>query len=138
MLLVPAVIQFLLATPGVDTTDFSSLRAIVYGASPITDDVLVKGLERFGCEFVQVYGLTETTGSMAQLDEHDHDPATPELLRSCGKPYPWVGGADRRRRRAPTSRPARSARCGPGRRRTCSATGTTPKRRRRRSPPTAG
>ena len=89
MLLVPAVIQFLLATAGVEDTDFSSVRAIVYGASPITDDVLVKGLERFGCEFLQVYGLTETTGSITQLD--DHDPVNrPGLLRSCGKPYPWV------------------------------------------------
>jgi long-chain acyl-CoA synthetase len=89
MLLVPAVIQRLLATPGVEDTDFSSVRAVVYGASPITDDVLVKGLERFGCEFLQVYGLTETTGSITQLD--DHDPVhRPRLLRSCGKPYPWV------------------------------------------------
>ena len=87
MLLVPAVIQMLLATPG--DADFSSVRAIVYGASPITDDVLVKGLARFGCEFLQVYGLTETTGSITQLD--DHDPVhRPGLLRSCGKPYPWV------------------------------------------------
>jgi len=89
LLLVPAVIQFLLATPGVENADFSSVRAIVYGASPITDDVLVKGLQRFGCEFLQVYGLTETTGSITQLG--DHDPVRrPELLRSCGKPYPWV------------------------------------------------
>jgi long-chain acyl-CoA synthetase len=89
LLLVPAVIQRLLAAPGVEDTDFSSVRAIVYGASPITDDVLVKGLQRFGCEFLQVYGLTETTGSITQLD--DHDPVhRPELLRSCGKPYPWV------------------------------------------------
>ena len=43
MLLVPAVIQMLLATPGVAGTDFSSVSAIVYGASPITDDVLVEG-----------------------------------------------------------------------------------------------
>jgi long-chain acyl-CoA synthetase len=87
MLLVPAVIQMLLSTPG--DTDFSSVRAIVYGASPITDDVLVKGLQRFGCEFIQVYGLTETTGSITQLDDHKPQ-ERPELLRSCGKPYPWV------------------------------------------------
>jgi len=36
-----------------------------------------------------VYGLTETTGSVTQLDEHD-PVERPELLRSCGKPYPWV------------------------------------------------
>ncbi|KUH97324.1 long-chain-fatty-acid--CoA ligase [Mycobacterium sp. IS-3022] len=85
MLLVPVVIQRLLETPGVERTDFTCLRAIVYGASPITDDVLVKALERFDCDLLQVYGQTETTGSITQLDRHD-----PELLRSCGKPFPWV------------------------------------------------
>ena len=90
-LFVPAVIQFLLITPGVDETDFSTLRAIVYGASPITDAVLIKAMEVFGCDFIQVYGMTETTGAIFQLDPHDHDPLhRPALLRSCGKPYPWV------------------------------------------------
>jgi long-chain acyl-CoA synthetase len=90
-LMVPAVIQFVLATPGVETTDFSSLRALVYGASPITDKVLVQAIETFGCELIQVYGLTETTGAITQLEGSDHDPVgRPELLRSCGKPYPWV------------------------------------------------
>ncbi|MEY2590511.1 MAG: hypothetical protein QOJ67_2495 [Acidimicrobiaceae bacterium] len=89
--MVPAVIQFLLMTPGVETTDFTTLRALVYGASPITDKVLVQGMETFGCEFIQVYGLTETTGAITQLEGADHDPVNrPQLLRSCGKPYPWV------------------------------------------------
>jgi len=89
--MVPVVIQFLLMTPGVESTDFSSLRALVYGASPITEAVLTQGIERFGCEFIQVYGLTETTGAITQLDGADHDPVDrPKLLRSCGKPYPWV------------------------------------------------
>ena len=35
--------------------------------------------------FAQVYGMTETTGSITQLDDH-----VPALLRSCGRPYPWV------------------------------------------------
>ncbi len=85
LLLVPAVIQFLLDTPGVEAADVSNLRIIVYGASPISDDVLVRGIERFGGVFAQVYGMTETTGSITQLDDH-----APELLRSCGRPYPWV------------------------------------------------
>jgi long-chain acyl-CoA synthetase len=85
MLLVPVVIQRLLATPGVESVDFTSLRAIVYGASPITDEVLTRALERFDCDLMQVYGLTETTGSITQLDRHD-----PGLLRSCGRPFPWV------------------------------------------------
>jgi len=89
--LVPAVIQFLLMTPGVDETDFSTLRAIVYGASPISDEALVHAMERFGCEFIQVYGMTETTGAITRLEAVDHDPKNrPKLLRSCGNPYPWV------------------------------------------------
>lgn len=85
MLLVPVVIQRLLDTPGVEATDFSALRAIVYGASPITDDVLTRALQRFDCDLLQVYGMTETTGSITQLERHD-----PELLRSCGRPFDWV------------------------------------------------
>jgi long-chain acyl-CoA synthetase len=90
-LFVPAVIQFLLATPGVESIDFSSLRTIVYGASPITDSVLEQAMRTFGCEMIQLYGLTETTGAICQLDGVDHDPGNrPHLLRSCGKPYPWI------------------------------------------------
>ncbi|MCH9702082.1 MAG: AMP-binding protein, partial [Actinomycetia bacterium] len=87
LLLVPAVIQSLLGAPGVQTCDVASVRLIVYGASPISDDVLARGIARFGAVFAQVYGMTETTGSITQLDSAEH---TPKLLRSCGKPYPWV------------------------------------------------
>ncbi|HVA73342.1 MAG TPA: long-chain-fatty-acid--CoA ligase [Acidimicrobiales bacterium] len=89
--MVPSVIQFLLLTPGVEEADFSSLRKLVYGASPISAPVLEKALEVMGCDFVQVYGLTETTGAITQLEPQDHEPVgRPGLLRSCGRPYPWV------------------------------------------------
>jgi long-chain acyl-CoA synthetase len=89
--MVPAVIQLLVSTPETQTTDFSSLRAILYGASPITETVLTKATKVFGCQFVQLYGLTETTGAITQLEASDHDAdALPHLLRSCGRPYPWV------------------------------------------------
>jgi long-chain acyl-CoA synthetase len=90
-LFVPAVLQFLLMVPDADKTDFSTLHTIVYGASPITDKVLIAAMELTGADFIQVYGLTETTGAITQLDAEDHDPVNhPDLLRSCGKPYPWV------------------------------------------------
>ena len=89
--MVPAVLQFLLMTPGVEETDFSTLGTLVYGASPITDKVLTKAMAAFGADFIQVYGLTETTGAVTQLDAADHDPeGNPDLLRSCGKPMPGV------------------------------------------------
>ena len=88
---VPAVLQFLLMIPGVKERDFSTLELIAYGASPITEAVLKDAMATFGCKFVQVYGLTETTGAVVQLDAEDHDPVNkPELLRAAGKPYPWV------------------------------------------------
>jgi long-chain acyl-CoA synthetase len=90
---VPAVLQFLLITPGVEDTDFSSLRTIVYGASPISEDVLVKSVERFGCDFCQAYGLTETNGAVVLLTAEDHDPSGPNRhrLRAAGKPIPGSG-----------------------------------------------
>ncbi len=85
---VPAVLQFLLSVPGIEAVDFSSLQSITYGASPITEAVLVQAMETFNCRFSQAYGLTETTGAVTVLGPEDHDPggARAHLLRSCGKP----------------------------------------------------
>ena len=87
-LFVPAVLQFLLAVPGVGDADYSSLHSITYGASPISESVLVNAMDTFGCKFFQAYGLTETTGVVSLLHNDDHDPggARAHLLRSCGKP----------------------------------------------------
>lgn len=88
-LFVPAVLQLLVGSPGVEQTDFGSLRKIVYGASPISEEVLVRSMEVFGCDFVQVYGLTETTGAITDLAPEDHDPGGPKahLLRAAGRPW---------------------------------------------------
>jgi len=90
--IVPALLQALSAVPGAAGRDYGALRSIMYGASPITDRALVQAMETFGCDFVQLYGLTETTGALTQLDAGDHDPGGPRahLLRSAGRAYPWV------------------------------------------------
>ena len=90
---VPAVLQFMLMVPGIDTADFSSLRVLVYGASPISEEVLAKSVLTFGCKFWQAYGLTETTGAVVNLAPVDHDVNGPNRhrLRSCGLPGPGVG-----------------------------------------------
>jgi long-chain acyl-CoA synthetase len=91
-LFVPAMLQFLTAVPGAAERDYRALRSIVYGASPITDEVLVRSIKTFRCPFIQVYGLTETTGAITQLPAADHatDGPRARLLRSAGKPFPWV------------------------------------------------
>jgi acyl-CoA synthetase (AMP-forming)/AMP-acid ligase II len=88
-LFVPAVLQVLSAAPGVEQVDFSSMERIAYGASPISEEVLIRSMQRFGCGFVQVYGLTETTGAITSLAPDDHDPGGPKahLLRSAGRPW---------------------------------------------------
>ena len=92
MFVVPAVLMLVLATPSLRDTDLSSLRLIFYGASPISEDVLVKCMTAFGCAFCQVYGMTETTGAITALSFEDHDPDGPRrgLLRSAGKPHQSV------------------------------------------------
>ncbi len=87
MFLVPAVILFVLAHPRCEGADLSSIRMVVYGASPIAQDLLEQAKARFGCPFTQVYGLTETTGSATYLPDEDHAPERGKL-RSCGKPNP--------------------------------------------------
>jgi long-chain acyl-CoA synthetase len=92
VLLVPAVLQMVLGVPGADQADFSSLRVVTYGASPITETLLISALETMGCGFCQAYGLTETTGHICGLLPEDHDPGGPRahLLRSVGRPSPWA------------------------------------------------
>ena len=87
--LVPAVLQMLAAVAGAADRDWSALRNIAYGASPITADALTTVLATFGCPMFQVYGLTETCGAVVQLDPADHDPGGPRehLLRAAGRPY---------------------------------------------------
>jgi len=86
--LVPAVFQFMLMMPNVNEGDYSSLDMLVYGASPITEEVLAASVKTFGCRFAQAYGLTETTGAIVTLPPEDHDPEGPNRhrLRSAGKP----------------------------------------------------
>jgi acyl-CoA synthetase (AMP-forming)/AMP-acid ligase II len=88
--MVPAMMQVLLAEPGCDETDFSSLRTIVYGGAPIATPLLERGLKVFGCEFCQIYGMTETGNMAVSLRPGDHlTPGAPRLL-AAGRPLPGV------------------------------------------------
>jgi long-chain acyl-CoA synthetase len=91
-LFVPAMLGFMTRVPGAAERRFPALRSIVYGASPVTDETLLASMRVFKCEFVQVYGMTETTGAITELPAADHDPSGPKahLLRSAGRPFPWV------------------------------------------------
>ncbi|MGB0920314.1 MAG: fatty acid--CoA ligase [Alphaproteobacteria bacterium] len=90
MFMVPAAMQIVVRDPKAKDTDFSCLKFMLYGASPIPLDLLRECMDMFGCGFVQMYGMTETTGTVVALPPEDHDPAGNERMRSAGKPLPGV------------------------------------------------
>src|SRR5580692_3092175 len=89
LFLVPAAMQFVVRRPRARTIDFSRLKYILYGASPIPAALLKECIEVFGCGFVQVYGMTETTGSIVALAPEDHVEGL-ERMRSAGKALPGI------------------------------------------------
>jgi fatty-acyl-CoA synthase len=90
LMLVPAALQFVIqATRGTDP-DFSSLRHIWYGASPIPLDLLKEAMNVFQCDFAQTYGLTETAAQTTYLPPGDHDVKGNERMKSAGKALPNI------------------------------------------------
>jgi len=90
LFLVPAAMQFIVRQSRAREIDYSRLGTIMYGASPIPPALLAECIEVFKCGFVQMYGMTETTGTVVALAPEDHDLARPELLRAAGRPLPGV------------------------------------------------
>ena len=85
--LVPAMINMCLQAPEIAEADLSTMQSVAYGASPISEAVLSAATERFGCGFIQFYGMTESTGAGTFLKPSEH---VGELMRSCGKPWPQM------------------------------------------------
>lgn len=75
-----------------------ALRTLSYGGGPMPLQVIERALEALpGVGFVNAYGLTETSSTIAVLGPDDHrqafssdDPATRARLGSVGRPLPSV------------------------------------------------
>jgi long-chain acyl-CoA synthetase len=90
MFMVPAALQIVVRQPRARQVDYSRMKYILYGASPIPLDLLRECMEVFGCGFCQQYGMTETTGTIVYLPPEDHDPAGNTRMRAAGLPLPGV------------------------------------------------
>ncbi|MEE4349618.1 MAG: fatty acid--CoA ligase [Pacificimonas sp.] len=90
LFMVPAAIQIVLQQPNVRDVDFSCLKYMLYGASPIPLDLLREAIEVFQCGFCQQYGMTETTGTIVYLPPEDHVLEGNQRMRGAGKPFPHV------------------------------------------------
>jgi acyl-CoA synthetase (AMP-forming)/AMP-acid ligase II len=90
VMMVPTAMQIAVRHPLAKTTDFGFLRYLYYGGSPLPLELMRECAQVFGCGFVQMYGMTETTGTVVALAPEDHDPANGDRLRSVGKALPGV------------------------------------------------
>jgi long-chain acyl-CoA synthetase len=95
-LIVPTMINMLLNHPATATRDLSSWRLLMYGASPMPVELLLRACELLPCDFVQLYGMTEASPlvtSMQRTDNRDGargiEPAK-SRLSSCGQPVVGV------------------------------------------------
>ena len=89
LFMVPAAMQFVVRQPRARQVDFSRLKYMLYGASPIPAALLKECIEVFKCGFVQMYGMTETTGTIVALPPEDHIEGL-ERMRSAGKALPGI------------------------------------------------
>jgi fatty-acyl-CoA synthase len=89
LFMVPAAMQFVVRQPRAREVDFSRLKYMLYGASPIPAALLKECIEVFKCGFVQMYGMTETTGTIVALAPEDHVEGL-DRMRSAGKALPGV------------------------------------------------
>ncbi len=89
VLLVPTMIRMLIDHPGTAGYDLSTLRHLIYGASPISESLLEraqKALPTTG--LAQAYGMTELAPAVSLLTAADHE--NPALQRSAGQALPHV------------------------------------------------
>jgi acyl-CoA synthetase (AMP-forming)/AMP-acid ligase II len=84
ILLVPAMMQSLVDHPEVANHDLSSLKTLVYAASPVTARLLERAMEAFPqASFTQFYGMTELAPIATALIHADHRDST--RARSAGR-----------------------------------------------------
>ena len=89
-LLVPTMLMLTLQSGKVSQYDTSSLKQIIYGASPMSAEWVSTAFETFpGVEIAQGYGLTETAPLLTMLDHQSHvqalETGNTARLSSCGR-----------------------------------------------------
>ena len=82
--LVPTMMQMLLEQESLTDYNLSSLKHIIYGASPMPRPVIERAINHFGQDkFWQYFGQTEAPLCLAVLRPEDH---VGDLLGACGRP----------------------------------------------------
>jgi fatty-acyl-CoA synthase len=88
--IVPTILYRLIQAQRERPRDVSSLRLMGYGAAPMPEQLLRKGMDVFGCGFTQTYGSASAPATISTLNErvHEQERGSPsKRLRSVGRPY---------------------------------------------------
>ncbi len=85
--LIPTMLTLMVNHPRSGGRDLSSLRLILSGGAPIAPELVKRIMETFGCDYVQTYGMTETSPylTMSLLKEHLKRLPAAEQLRYKSK-----------------------------------------------------
>lgn len=90
LLLVPAMLQMLIDSPVMAGANTSTVRNVLYGASPASEAMLDRALKALpSAQFRQVYGMTESAATITTLGPAAHTLARrgEGRLRSAGRSF---------------------------------------------------
>ncbi len=59
--MIPTMLNMLINYNELEKFNLSSLRVILSGGAPIAPELVKKIIEKFGCDYIQTYGMTETS-----------------------------------------------------------------------------
>ncbi|MXP24163.1 AMP-binding protein [Gordonia sp. HNM0687] len=97
-MVVPTMLSRIVDELGDQDAELPQLRGLAYGGAKVSQRVLKKALQKFPtADFVNAYGLTETSSTIALLGPQDHrdalqsgDPDALARLGSVGRPVPGI------------------------------------------------
>lgn len=70
--LIPTMLNMMVNHPEAGSFDYSSLRVILSGGAPIAPEVVRKIIDTFKCDYIQTYGMTETSPYLTVSILKDH------------------------------------------------------------------
>ena len=70
--LIPTMLNLMIKHPRINAYDFSSLRVILSGGAPIAPELVKRTMAAFGCDYIQTYGMTETSPYLTFSILKDH------------------------------------------------------------------
>ncbi|MEW6333394.1 MAG: long-chain-fatty-acid--CoA ligase [Thermodesulfobacteriota bacterium] len=85
--LIPTMLNMLVNHSGVKDYDYGRLRVLLSGGAPIAPEVVRRVVETFGCDYIQTYGMTETSPylTLSTLKGHLMERSPEEQLRFKSK-----------------------------------------------------